>query len=598
MTSLEQAVKTIRNPEVGGAKICLEDSDIGDEGAKAIAEALKDAKVGHKIDLGLNHIGAKGAKAIAEALKDAKVGHEIDLNSNNIEAKGAKAIAEALKDTKVGHVISLRYNKIGAEGSRTIAEALKDAKVGHSVDIGGNDIRDEGAKIIAEALKDAKVGHVISLRYNKIGAEGAKIIAEALKDAKVWHSVDIGGNHIGNEGAKALAGILSTTSSPLDILGLDGWDVMKDAKADNFIVEAASNPAAFLDKINEKFSLKKGYELITLVLPRQYLGKELPMELINLISSFLGENETVRLNAQAVVQISEHNKYSSIPIGVVQHDFAGRKIGFFYQSPDKKGDIITLFKKDIVETSNIPTSAIAALSAQDVLEAGPTLKYFVREILHLDVNVLELSNAAWMGIHLALGAIGALMLRPDVSIVYNIEAASISTATYFAKTQLYENMQQYAQSRESLLVMVAGQIVMSLINGGVTKLLIPSLGAQAMMFDMLISASIGALQHYQTHHQDETHQKSSIEMAVLYLVDTMAGYLAYKSTWLPGNNAVSKMLFVKQLLAGISSVVTADYLAKIAMRVVSDYACDCFSDNGELSHTDNATDDLNMGAEL
>ena len=47
----------------------LIDNNIGAEGAKAIAEALKVNPVLNNLDLGYNSIGDDGAKAIAEALK-------------------------------------------------------------------------------------------------------------------------------------------------------------------------------------------------------------------------------------------------------------------------------------------------------------------------------------------------------------------------------------------------------------------------------------------------------------------------------------------------------------------------------------------------
>ena len=47
----------------------LTGNDIGDDGAKAIAEALKVNPVLTTLDLHNNLIGAEGAKAIAEALK-------------------------------------------------------------------------------------------------------------------------------------------------------------------------------------------------------------------------------------------------------------------------------------------------------------------------------------------------------------------------------------------------------------------------------------------------------------------------------------------------------------------------------------------------
>ena len=45
--------------------------------------------------------------------------------NNNIGADGAKAIAEALKVNPVLTTLSLSGNRIGAEGAKAIAEALK-----------------------------------------------------------------------------------------------------------------------------------------------------------------------------------------------------------------------------------------------------------------------------------------------------------------------------------------------------------------------------------------------------------------------------------------------------------------------------------------
>ena len=50
-------------------KIYLNGNNIGDEGAKAIGEALKVNTSLTKIDLGGNNIGVEGGKAIGEALK-------------------------------------------------------------------------------------------------------------------------------------------------------------------------------------------------------------------------------------------------------------------------------------------------------------------------------------------------------------------------------------------------------------------------------------------------------------------------------------------------------------------------------------------------
>ena len=59
--------------------IDLKDNKIGDEGGKAIGEALKVNTSLTEIYLGDNNIGDEGGKAIGEALK---VNTNIDLNRN------------------------------------------------------------------------------------------------------------------------------------------------------------------------------------------------------------------------------------------------------------------------------------------------------------------------------------------------------------------------------------------------------------------------------------------------------------------------------------------------------------------------------------
>ena len=70
------------------------DNSIGDEGAEAIAEALKVNPVLTNLNLFDNNIGDDGAKAIAEALKVNPVLTELRLVlQQTIGADGAKAIA-------------------------------------------------------------------------------------------------------------------------------------------------------------------------------------------------------------------------------------------------------------------------------------------------------------------------------------------------------------------------------------------------------------------------------------------------------------------------------------------------------------------------
>ena len=232
--------------------LCLGSNSIGDEGAKAIAEALKVNTVMTELNLSWNLIGVDGAKAIAEALKvntavttlylnhnsfgdegaiaiaEALKVNEVlttlDLYRHDIGPEGAIAIAEALKVNAVVTNLNLRSNSIGVEGAKAIAEALKVNAVLTELSLWNNNIGPEGAIAIAEALKVNAVVTTLSLWKNSIGDEGAIAIAEALKVNAVVTTLSLGCNSIGDEGAIAIAEALKVTTvlTKLDILGSMG----------------------------------------------------------------------------------------------------------------------------------------------------------------------------------------------------------------------------------------------------------------------------------------------------------------------------------------------------------------------------------------
>jgi len=104
---------------------CISGNDLQDYGAELIASALssKDTKL-QELRLGYNWITDSGAQALAKAF--AVVHHlaVVDLDDNKIEDEGAKAIADALRSKmpKIAELGMLR-NKITDKG----AKALKDA---------------------------------------------------------------------------------------------------------------------------------------------------------------------------------------------------------------------------------------------------------------------------------------------------------------------------------------------------------------------------------------------------------------------------------------------------------------------------------------
>ena len=120
----------------------------------------------------------------------------IDLGYTNIGAEGAKYVAEALKVNTSLTEIGLGWDNIGAEGAKYVAEALKVNTSLTEIHLGSNSIGDEGAKYVAQALKVNTSLTEIHLDYNDIGDEGAEYVAEALKVNTSLTEIDLSENDI------------------------------------------------------------------------------------------------------------------------------------------------------------------------------------------------------------------------------------------------------------------------------------------------------------------------------------------------------------------------------------------------------------------
>ena len=78
-----------------------------------------------RLDLGWNNIGDEGAAALAGALKTNTALTTPYLWHNNIGDEGAAALAGALKTNTALTTLELWHNNIGDEGAAALAGALK-----------------------------------------------------------------------------------------------------------------------------------------------------------------------------------------------------------------------------------------------------------------------------------------------------------------------------------------------------------------------------------------------------------------------------------------------------------------------------------------
>ena len=103
----------------------LSKAEIGDMGAQALAEALRENSSLTKLELDANSIGDAGAQALAETLRENSSLATLRLAGNSIGDAGAQALAEALGENSSLATLELGSNGIGAAGAQALAEAVE-----------------------------------------------------------------------------------------------------------------------------------------------------------------------------------------------------------------------------------------------------------------------------------------------------------------------------------------------------------------------------------------------------------------------------------------------------------------------------------------
>ena len=159
--------------------LTLREAAISDEALDVIAQALEKVTSSIHVYLDENNMGDAGACALAQALKNKNV-KTLNLSNNRISDAGAVCLAASLLNNK-NTSLSLTKNKIGAIGAEALVKAWSYHSNTSLIDLSDNNIGDVGAKRIALALKDhpGKV-KTLWLRRNEIGLEGDKALAQHL----------------------------------------------------------------------------------------------------------------------------------------------------------------------------------------------------------------------------------------------------------------------------------------------------------------------------------------------------------------------------------------------------------------------------------
>ena len=152
------------------------------EAIKKAAAVIAEQFSASEIDLQYKGLTAHDATVVAEILKSNTSVTKVNLHGNKeIGDEGAKALAEALKVNATVETLSLVRCGIGDDGAAALAEALRSNTSLTRLDLCGNGIGDDGAAF-AGALRSNTTLRSLSLAETGISQQGKQLLLDAWEN--------------------------------------------------------------------------------------------------------------------------------------------------------------------------------------------------------------------------------------------------------------------------------------------------------------------------------------------------------------------------------------------------------------------------------
>jgi Ran GTPase-activating protein (RanGAP) involved in mRNA processing and transport len=217
----------IRSNKDAEPVLSLYSAKIGDDGAIALAAALKVNHTIETLNLSWNVIGDEGAIALADALNRTRI-RKLNFHTNNIGDKGAIALAEALKANHALTDLNLSFNLIGVSGVLALADALKVNHMLTRLNLSGNSIGDEGTTVIAKMLETSRTLTRLELDGIGMGSEAWQALADALRTNHRLAELSLNNNNATQKDMQTLAKAVMESDNKNIIYAQPATEALKD----------------------------------------------------------------------------------------------------------------------------------------------------------------------------------------------------------------------------------------------------------------------------------------------------------------------------------------------------------------------------------
>jgi Ran GTPase-activating protein (RanGAP) involved in mRNA processing and transport len=241
-------------------------NNFGDEGARALASAMhqafQSASAGtlHTLYLAGNLIGEDGAVALADFIRQGSHLRKLYITGNRIGSNGVRAITEAILEDEtrrkgfmntVNDQTSRERTDVADNGS-TLATSKEKFEGMQQLFLGGTGMGTSGCHAVARLLERSSSLKVLSLPNCEIGDEEIGILSTSFRANKTRlpiESMQLSFNHITHKGLEALSNALWGSPS------------LKELKLDNNLIgdHGAHQVAAILPTLKALATLDVGF---------------------------------------------------------------------------------------------------------------------------------------------------------------------------------------------------------------------------------------------------------------------------------------------------------------------------------------------------
>ena len=228
---------------------------IDDDGAEALAEALKEHTALKELDLSCNEITSEGISAWPLVITNNKIQH-LDISCNHIRGScnslaeaivkrgdslrslhlnenklDMKCITEGLKSLTQLSVLNLPHLNISLQAAAILAENIRSCSQLNHLNIAGNGITSmQVVASLAKSLEHCKNLIEVDLSENGIDSQGIALLATGFMKCSWLKILNLSNNEITSDGLDALASILNNCRF-LQHLGLEDNQIGIDGAA-------------------------------------------------------------------------------------------------------------------------------------------------------------------------------------------------------------------------------------------------------------------------------------------------------------------------------------------------------------------------------